>query len=72
MIWESQMILSAGVPGLHQAPRFLPSPPSDGGEEARFYWFSLPLGPLPTRSSQGEECSVNEAMLMGNSLLTKH
>src|SRR6266576_1649548 len=36
-----------------------PSPPSDGGEgrgeEARLFWIAPLLGPLPARSSRGEE-----------------
>jgi len=27
----------------------------DGGEEGRLYWLAPLLGPLPTRSSRGEE-----------------
>ena len=43
-----------------------PSPPSDGGEgrgeEARFSWIASLLGPLPTRSSRGEEEEVARPM----------
>ncbi len=42
-----------------------PSPPSDGGEgrgeEVRFYWLPL-LGPLPTRSSRGEDGELDAAL----------
>ena len=45
--------------GLHIASRLTPSPPAEGGEgrgeEARFIQDSPLLGPLPIRSSWGEE-----------------
>ena len=55
--------LGALIPGRQGCIKLLysPSPPSDGGEgrgeEARFHWAPL-LGPLPTRSSRGEEESL--------------